>query len=268
MKQVFLAVLMVLVMSSLAFGVNAYTGFNSGEDGSSYTLGDIAGQGTAVGDWAGGWTSTISGSDPTFVFNVATGGSEGGAGDQSLAMVGATSGSHLLSRTMDPWSGDFVLSFDAQISARPTATHQLQFYYTSTSQRPLNIKWDSAAAGSFTNPFKVNDLPLIDFLNPGGNFLGMDDGQWVSVEIVCEWAAQQFDLYWEQTDGSMGFVGTKTGWKDAGFDGNTMMVQNLQMSGATAADIYLANLNVVSIPEPAIMTLVASGCLVLLRRKR
>jgi len=254
-------------MSSVAFGVNAYTGFNSGEDGSSYTLGDIAGQGTAAGDWAGAWTATISGTDPTFLFNVAAGGSEGGAGDQSLAMVGAISGGHLLGRTMDPWSGDFVLSFDAQISTRPTATHQLQFYYTSTSQRPLNIKWDSGPAGAFANPFKVNDMALIDFLNPGGNFLGMDDGEWVSVKIVCDWAAQQFDLYWEQTDGSLGFVGTKTGWKDAGFDGNSMTVQNLQMSGAKAADFYLDNLNVVPVPEPAIMTLMGLGCLALLRRK-
>jgi hypothetical protein len=78
------------------------TGFNSAEDGSYYTLSNINGQGSATNDWAGAWTATVSTSNPSFVFNVVTGGSQGGAGDQSLAMVGSTSSGHNLTRAMDP----------------------------------------------------------------------------------------------------------------------------------------------------------------------
>ena len=231
----------ISIMSSISFGINGYTGFNINEDGADYVAGNVNGQGSSVDDWAGAWTASISSTDPSFIFDVISGGSEGVAGDQCLAMVGSTSGVHNLTRTMDAWSGDFEWSFDVKISSTSlgaTCQQQLEGGPGGVGDlRPLNIKWEPGGN------FRVNDTVMIgNFGNPGNGFLSMTGGEWVHIKIVCYWDAAQFDLYWEKTDGSMGLVGSKVGYKDAGFV-NSYQVSTFKINAPKYADMWVDNIS-------------------------
>jgi hypothetical protein len=226
----------LLVMGSVSLGVTAYTGFNSSEDGSAYVLGNINGQGSAVNDWAGAWSI---GASPTNAFVIASGGSEGGTGDQQLAMIGATSGGYVLKRPMDAWSGDFEWSFEAKLgTANPSTTCQQQLEGGTGgvgTLRPLNIKWEADGT------FKVNDMALINYVTPGGTYVSMRNN-WVSVKIICNWAAATFDLYWERTDGSLGFVGQKVGWKDAWQ--TTHQIGTFRIDAPKEASMWVDNIHI------------------------
>jgi len=237
------------MLRSAVFGVTATTGFNSGEDGGAYTTGDINGQGSAVNDWAGGWTAAISATDPTFAFNVAAGGSQGGGSDQSLAMEGSVSSGHNLTRAMDPWSGDFEWSFDVKMSSTTlgaTCQQQLEGGTGGVGTlRPLNIKWENGGN------FKVNDVVLMsNYGTPTAGYVSMTGGEWVSVKVVCtNWATvPTFDLYWEKLDGTLGWVGAVNAWKDAWL--TSYQVGTFKINAPKNANMWVDNIRL-AVPGPA-----------------
>ena len=243
----------------------ATTGFNSTEDSPFYSQADLAGQGSDVGDWAGPWVSShSSGSDPAGRYLVVAGGSPASDGpDQHLGMFGSNSSGYQSWRPMDDWSGDFVFQYDAKLTldAGLVAGGQIQLEDSSTSttgKRPLNLKLQLGG-------FYVNDQLMLPYTGKAG-FQSMV-GNWVTVKIVCDWAAQKFDLYWtNDTDGSLAYVGSKTGWKDGTFSGIVRKLRidvpkvNLPTDGMEMDRIML-------IPEPVSLSLLAVGGLLATRRR-
>jgi hypothetical protein len=226
--------------------LNASTGFNSAEDGAYYTTGNVNAQGTAVNDWAGAWAI---GSAPATAFVITTGGSEGVASDQHLAMVGSTSSSYNLTRAMDPWSGDFEWSFDVKLSSvtlGATCQQQLEGGTGGVGAlRPLNIKWETDGS------FRINDTSMVPYAAPGGDFVSMTGGQWVSIRIVCDWDTATSYLYWEKTDGSLGLVGQKVGWKDAWQ--TSYQVGTFKINAPKSADMWVDNIRF-SVTTPPVIT--------------
>jgi len=230
-------VLAMLVVRGVSLGVNTYAGFNIAEDGIHYAVGNIHSQGSATNDWAGAWTATISGTDPTFAFDVAAGGSEGGTGDQCLAILDATSSSHKLQRLMDAWNGDFSFSFDVRLSGSPTgAPAQLQLEKTVGGARALHLKWE--IGGTLT----LNGISFTrSYVTSTDGFRSMTGGEWVSVKVVCDWGTGTFDLYCEKTDGSLGLWGSMTGFRDATFLG-TDAVTNFRIDGVKGGSMWVDNM--------------------------
>ncbi len=250
----------------------AYCGFNSGEDSPAYTLGELHGQGSATGGWAGAWVSSTTG-----VFKVVEGGcpAQGpcpGDPDQHLAMYGGTSGGYHTDRNMDPWSGDFRLDFCLRLSDNADGKRdqtQIQFKNAS-GLRPLNVKIGSDAYAMFL----VNDEPMIvqsgDTLHPNMVPLGTAAENWVHIAIVCDWDTATFDLYWEQTDGSMKLVNTVVGWKDDTFSGDVteMEIYSPKTYAPGNEDVGMDIDAISLVPEPLTMVLLGLGGLALLRRRR
>jgi len=222
-----------------------------------------------VNDWAGAWVVTVSGTEtnPT-PFNVVPGGSpltasSPGDPDQHLQMLGCVSGSNKAERAMDPWTGDFILEFDAKYTGLPTATQQIQFESTTSSLRPLNVKWEA------NGTFKVNDLVLLNYNGGTPGFANMN-GNWVTVKIVCDWDTATFDLYWSNdTTGALAYVGQKVGWKDAGYAGTPVLQMEVgapKVAVGTSNGLELDRITLV--PEPITLALLGLGGLVGLRRRR
>jgi hypothetical protein len=116
------------------------------------------------------------------------------------------------------------------------ATCQQQLEGNSNTHQPLNIKWENGGN------FKVNDTVLMtDYGTPTAGIVSMTGGEWVSVKIVCTWDTATFDLYWEKTNGSMGLVGSKVGFKDAGFL-STDMVKTFTINAPKSADMWVDNI--------------------------
>ena len=93
---------------------------------------------------------------------------------------------------------------------------------------------------------------------------------WVTVRIVADWDTATFDLYWTQTDGTMGLVGQKIGFKDAAFNGTTMTVQQMEIGApkvATGTTNGLEIDRITLIPEPATLSLLALGGLAMMVRR-
>jgi len=213
----------VLVAAGMAAASpSAYNGFNSAEDPTGYTLGEVNGQGSAAGGWAGAWTSNTTG-----VFMVAEGGCPAkgpcpGDPDHHLAMYGGSSGSYHTDRNMNAWSGDFTLELCVRLSDNGDGQRdqtQIQLK-NATGQRPLNIKFGASNYAMFL----LNDQAMIvqsgDAKFPDMLPLGTAAENWVRIAIDCEWDTATFDLYWENTLGGMDYVGRKVGWKDSAFSGD------------------------------------------------
>lgn len=250
----------------------AYTGFNSGEDSPAYTLGELHGQGSATGGWASAWVSSTT---TTGVFNVVEGGcpAQGpcpGDPDQRLAMYGAISSSYHVDRMMDPWSGDFRFDFCLRLSDSADGQRdQTQIVFKNAAgQRPLHIKIGASNYAMFI----VNEQPMIvqsgDALHPDMVPLGTSAENWAHLAIVCDWDTATFDLYWEQTDGSMKLVNTKVGWRDSTYTGD---VTKMEIWAPKAYGNINAGMDIDAIsfvPEPAAIILLGLGGLAMLRRRR
>ncbi len=220
-------IVVILVAGTMAMAQTpiASIGFNSAEDSPYFTVGDLNGQGGVTNGWAGPWVANagaclvVAGGSPASATCALD---SPGDPDQRLAMIGAVTSSYKAERPMTLWSGDFVFEFDAKYTGLPIATQQIQFEGTSSSLRPLNIKWE--ADGSF----KLNDTVMLNY-NTGSAIFQSMVGNWVTVKIVCRWEAKTFDLYWtNKTDGCLTKVGTKIGFKDAAFL-TTMTVQQMEI---------------------------------------
>lgn len=262
------AVLMVAGMA--AASPMAFNGFNSTEDPPAYALGELNGQGSDTGGWAGAWTSNTTG-----VFMVAQGGCPAkgpcpGDPDQHLAMYGGGSSGYHTDRNMDPWSGDFKWELCLRLSDNADGQRdqtQIQFK-NANGQRPLNIKIGSSGYPMFL----VNDQAMIvqsgDALHPDMVRLGTAEENWVRIGIVCDWDTATFDLYWEQTDGSMKLVNTKVGWKDSSFSGEVVEMEVYSPKAYGNMDVGM-DLDAVSlVPEPMTITLLGLGGLAMVRRWR
>ena len=269
-----LVLLLVLGLASVSFAAqaNARADFDplaQSEEPFNYTLGNLAGQGKAVatpGDWASSWG--LFGNEPVDpTFQVVEGGCEGsGHSDpsQHLQMFDADTSSRGAERDMNAWTGDFTYEFCYKwTGGGPVATLQHQFE-NAAGDRPLNIKWEAA------QQFRVNDTTLVsNFKTPGGD-LKSPVGNWVQIRIVCDMDTATFDLYWENTDNGMSYVGTKVGFKDGDFVNDKDVVYYRadapKMNTTDGQGIELDHIRIT--PEPATIMLLGLGGLALIRRKR
>ncbi len=238
----------VLVAGAMAVAQTpiANCGFNSTEETPSYfTIGDLNGQGGSANGWAGPWhIRSSSGLDVTNRYLVVAGGSPASAGcpvdspgdpDQHLAMMGSTSSSYIGERPMNDWSGDFMFQCDIRLTLEGglQGGGQIQFEDTastsSTGKRPLNLKLIPSG-----QQFWLNDQNMLSYA--GNDTFQSMVGNWVTIRIICDWEVQKFDLYWtKKADGCLGYVGSKTGWKDGTFSG---IVRKLRIDAAKVLADY------------------------------
>lgn len=259
-----LVLLLVFGLSSVAFGVRAETGFDptaTEQEPTNYAQGALIGQGSTNGDWAGAWLDNSGGRDNTGRFEVVAGGAPEDP-DQHLQMFDADSSGYSTERDMDGWNENFTYSFTHRWNNDAlVATCQHQFENASGS-RPLNIKWE--ASGSF----RVNDTGLLNWKSPAAPFKSPVGSDWVSVEVRGNMTTATFDLYWEKTDGTMGLVGTKIGFKDSAFSGDVVLYRmdapKMNTTDGSGMDID----NIAITPEPATMLMLGLGGLALIRKKR
>ena len=268
-KKLVLMAVLVMAMAGVSFGVQATTGFNTFEDIASYAAGDLNGQGSNVDDWAGAWTTYhTSGNDPTGFFEVTAGGHPDDP-DQHLQFTGVNSSGYYMERQMDPWSGDFKMSFALKYERGGSANIDpfsivLQ---DAAGNNALHIK----AGGTGWPMFIVNNEWMI-VQNGDGAYPDAKNlhAEWVKMMVTCEWATQTFRLWWEQNDGSMlQLNAVEVGWKDAAFDGTVTQfkINPSKMYGDMDNSVLFDNL-VIEAPEPMTMTLLGLGGLALIRRKR
>lgn len=264
------AVVFLVTGAMAAASPLAYCGFNSGEDPPAYALGEIEGQGSATGGWAGAWASTPA----TGVFRVVEGGCPAkgpcpGDPDQHLAMYGGTSGTYHTDRNMDPWSGDFKWEFCVRLSDNADGQRdqtQIQFK-NAGGKRPLNIKFGASNYAMFL----LNDQAMIvqsgDAKFPDMVPLGTAAENWVHIAITCDWDTATFDLYWENTLGGMDYIGRKVGWKDSTFSGDVteLEVYSPKAYGNMNVGMDLDAVHIV--PEPVTVALLGLGALAMGRRR-
>ena len=251
----------------------AYCGFNSGEDPPAYTLGELHGQGSATGGWAGAWASTPT----TGVFKVVEGGCPAkgpcpGDPDQHLAMYGGTSGSYHTDRNMDPWSGDFKWEFCVRVSDPADGQRdqtQIQFK-DAAGKRPLNVKIGASNYAMFV----MNDQNMCvqsgDASFPNMVPLGTAAENWVHIAITCDFETATFKLYWENTLGGMDYIGQKVGWKDSTFNGTVteLEIYSPKTYAPGNEDVGMDIDAISFVPEPTAIILMGLGGLALLRRRR
>ena len=261
-----LILLLVFGLASAASALpapQASCGFNSGEDSPAYTLGALIGQGSAIQDWAGPFTDNSGGRDNTGRFEVVEGGCSGSGHsdpDQHLQMFDADSSGYSVERAMDPWEGDFTYELCHKWNSQALVTTMQHQFENSSGARPLNIKWEASGQ------FRVNDSFLINWKNPADPFKNPLNN-WVDIKVVCDYDTATFDLYWETTDNTMGYVGQKIGFKDT-YSGDVVnyRLDAPKMNTTDGQGLEVDHIRIT--PEPTTIMLLGLGGLALIRRKR
>jgi len=267
-----LSLILVLALTGIASAavadVDAFVGFEDGEDTTAYyTTGHLegtsaspAGQGTDGGDWGGAWMED-SGGRGQGKFEVVSGGS---SGDQCMQMYGADSSGYKVDRAMDAWSGNYTFSMSINCNTASSAAPAQFELEDSDGDRALSLKFENGGH------VRVNDVWFYNLwgATPGGDWQTCQ-GNWVDMKIEVTWAeTPAFDLYWEQTDGSMGFVGRVEVWKDGYADlGDVVNLEINALKSNTAGKGQLID-DLSITPEPATIMMLGLGGLALIRKRR